>query len=184
MPYLRVTPTPRPQRRRTLGAYPGDPCYDSLRPSWLPGWIPTLTEFNCNASQVNKATAAAGPLSWAGTSAGSLPNQIANIYEVLEYGHIPAPSSFKTPSPVPPRNLISPGPTGGPESAATMNSDQAAAIQAAIQQAEDSGDYVPAGKLPISATDLLNLNFSLFGLPGWAVVGLGALMGVVVLKEL
>ncbi len=32
---------------RGLGLYPGDPCYDPDRPSWLPYWIDDFTESDC-----------------------------------------------------------------------------------------------------------------------------------------
>ena len=33
--------------QRGFGAYPGDPCYDPNRPSWLPYWIDDFTESEC-----------------------------------------------------------------------------------------------------------------------------------------
>ena len=30
-----------------MGAYPGTPCYDPARPTWLPYWFDDLTESDC-----------------------------------------------------------------------------------------------------------------------------------------
>lgn len=41
-----------------LAAYPGDPCYDSGRPSMLPYWLDDFTESDCkyNASNIVQAS--------------------------------------------------------------------------------------------------------------------------------
>lgn len=41
-----------------LAAYPGDPCYDPDRPSWLPYWLDDFTESDCKwgASNIAGAT--------------------------------------------------------------------------------------------------------------------------------
>ena len=41
-----------------LAAYPGDPCYDSARPSYLPYWLDDFTESDCkyNASNIVQAS--------------------------------------------------------------------------------------------------------------------------------
>jgi len=41
-----------------LAAYPGDPCYDPDRPTWLPYWLDDFTESDCkwNASNIAGAT--------------------------------------------------------------------------------------------------------------------------------
>jgi hypothetical protein len=40
---------------RGLGEYPGYYCYDANRPSWLPYWIDSFTEEQCNLSPSNIA---------------------------------------------------------------------------------------------------------------------------------
>lgn len=41
-----------------LGVYPGDPCYDPARPTWLAYWLDDFTESDCkyNASNIGEAT--------------------------------------------------------------------------------------------------------------------------------
>ena len=38
---------------RGLAAYPGDPCYDPNRPSWLPYWIDDTAEDECGTGTSN-----------------------------------------------------------------------------------------------------------------------------------
>lgn len=40
-----------------LAAYPGDPCYDPSRPTWLPYWLDDFSESDCkyNASNIGGA---------------------------------------------------------------------------------------------------------------------------------
>jgi hypothetical protein len=40
---------------RGLGEYPGYYCYDANRPSWLPYWVDSFTEEQCNLSPSNIA---------------------------------------------------------------------------------------------------------------------------------
>lgn len=40
-----------------MGVYPGDPCYDSSRPSWLPYWLDDFTESDCKWGSSNIAGA-------------------------------------------------------------------------------------------------------------------------------
>ena len=41
-----------------FGVYPGDPCYDQDRPTWLPYWLDDFTESDCKwgASNIAGAT--------------------------------------------------------------------------------------------------------------------------------
>lgn len=38
------------ERVSGLAEYPGYYCYDANRPSWLPYWVPDLTELSCETS--------------------------------------------------------------------------------------------------------------------------------------
>jgi hypothetical protein len=39
-----------------VGDYPGDPCFDASRATWLPYWIPNFTETNCASAHMSDLT--------------------------------------------------------------------------------------------------------------------------------
>lgn len=152
----------RPARRRGMGEYPGDPCYDPGRPSLLPYWISSGQELAC--------VLGSGAAGW---------------YERIQYGKIPRPADLPAPPVAPaPQTAAQLAGDWWPEAAAVSPEQWEAwkaSQRAAIVAAEQSGEYNPAGNLPVTASGLSDF-FSRYGtalaVAGVALVGVVAVAGV------
>lgn len=150
----------RGSRRRGVGEYPGDACYDPSRPSWLPGWISDATEFACVMGKGGSNIASAA------TTEG------ANIYSAAEYGIFPAPVTVP---PAAPASAYSSVPASWSPSQTTLQPGElGAANAAAANAAAASGAWNPAGNLPVSASGLSDFFSNYGGLLLAGVVGVGA----------
>lgn len=70
-------------RRRPLGVgvYPGSPCYDPDRPSWLPYWIDDLSESGCKFQFYPGVTTLANPPAPPALPAPSAPQTAAQMLD-------------------------------------------------------------------------------------------------------
>lgn len=101
---------------RGVGSYPGEPCYDPTRASWLPYWLYNDTELLCNM----QSRAA---------------KEHIDLLQAEAAGQIQAPSRPPTPS-VPAGGYVTgPGPTvSDPNAVDNIIATQAAAWRAQAQQ--------------------------------------------------
>lgn len=58
-----------------FGAYPGDPCFDPDRPSWLPYWLDDFTESECKYN----ATSIGGAIVGAFESPGEVASNVGGV---------------------------------------------------------------------------------------------------------
>jgi hypothetical protein len=83
-----------------LAAYPGDPCYDPDRPSWLPYWLDDFTESDCKYNATNIGGAIVGAFENPGevaTNVGGVIGQgAAGAVSDVGQGAAQAASSFAT----------------------------------------------------------------------------------------
>jgi hypothetical protein len=139
-------------RRRGVGEYPGQVCYDPARPRWYPNWVSTPTELAC-----------------------VMTSGAASLYQRAEYGRIPTVADLGTPpapnAPQTPAEMLSFTPdqsTTTPDQWAVFQAQQRAVLDAAAA----GGSWNPAGNLP-SATAVSDF-FSQYGgalLAGGLVLG-------------
>ncbi len=110
------------------------------------GAVPQLSAEHCASwwSMLN-------PLAWGGGCIGAdldyAGHKVGDVYESMQYGSIPLPGNLPAP-PVP--NVSATNPQITADQMDAWKRSQAAAIQAA----QDSGSYNPAGNLPFTAIDL------------------------------
>lgn len=159
--YFRRLAVAGDRRRRGLGEYPGQACYDPGRPGWYPYAVSTPTEFAC-----------------------VMGSGAAGFYERIQYGAIPRPGDLPpAPGPIAPQTSDEMA-TWTPEQAFATEGDWEAwraSQRAAIVAAEQSGAYNPEGNLPVTASGLSDF-FSRYGtalaVAGVALVGVVAVAGV------
>ena len=60
-----------------LAAYPGDPCYDPNRPSWLPYWLDEIQEGECETGTSNWWSAGWSELG--GQAAGAVTSAASSV---------------------------------------------------------------------------------------------------------
>lgn len=130
------------------------------------GSVPQLSAEHCASywSLLN-------PVAWMG---GCIVPDAANVYEKIEYGHIPRPGEL----PAPPVPGVVPLGQSPAITAADMDAWKQAQA-AAIQAAEDSGSYNPAGNLPMNAIDFEKF-WNDYGT--WVLLGGAGLAGLLLWK--
>ena len=71
-----------------LAAYPGDPCYDSGRPSMLPYWLDDFTESDCKYNATNIAGATLNAFGDPGQVASNVvtPSKLLSVIRFAQVG--------------------------------------------------------------------------------------------------
>lgn len=140
----------------------------------------TTGKYSLSQGYCDSAWSLLNPVAWLGGCAEADVNNVkaavANKYEQVQYGHIPRPSDLPAPPVGAPLDA-----KGNPTLTPAQQMEQwRAGVTSAIQTAEDTGAYNPAGNLPFNAIDFQNfwnrygtaltiLGVGVLGYVGWKV---------------